>query len=105
MTKTQFCGELFKDADVDCDGFTGSFEVQELDATAEDLLNTMFANHEAYLAQPLAVITEYKKYRGVGAGGRTNVYGGATLICKTITSGSDYVSSKWEFFVPKRQSF
>ena len=106
ITKTQFCGENRPDSDVDVNGYTITFEVQELDSKAEDLLNLIDANHKANLAQPLFVLTEYKKYRGTGAGDRTNVYGGASLICKRITNseGGGYIGSQWEAFVPTRES-
>lgn len=104
ITKTQFCGEQYPDADVDCNGFTITFEVHEYDSNAEDVLDMMEARHQDFLAQPLIVLTEYKKYRGTAAGSRTNVYDVKAAICKRITNsdGGNYVSSQWECFATTR---
>lgn len=106
ITKTQFCGEMFEDGDTDITGIGGRFKIHELKGDAEQLLDTLIANHKAHLAPPLVTLTEYKKYRGTGAGDRTNVYPSCMLICKSMTksSGGDYIGSEWEFWVQDREA-
>jgi hypothetical protein len=105
VTKTQFTGEARLDADQDVNGYDISFEVEELDAKTEDLLDLMDANQLAGLPPPQCYISTLKTYRQPGTQDREYIYNPVTLTCKQSTdaNGSSYVGSKWEGFAPYRK--
>lgn len=106
LTKTPFCGESRLDGDTDFNGYDFSFEIEELDAKAEDLLGLMDANQAAGIAPPQYVVTTFKKYRQAGEGSIEHVYQEVVLTCtqSTRSEGSSYVGSKWSGFAPRRDT-
>jgi hypothetical protein len=104
LVTSKFVGEARDDGDSDFSGYDVSFEIEELDSKAEDVLDAIDAAQRANQAPPRFVITEQKLYRQVGQGAVVYVYHPVTLVCEQITdsNGSSYVGSKWKGFSPDR---
>ena len=106
IVTTQFCGQPRKEADQDFHGYKLSFEVEELDRTAENIIQQCDEAQKNQLPPPRAIISTLKIYREPGKGTISHVYHPVTLNCtqSTDANGSSYISSKWEGFAPERET-
>jgi hypothetical protein len=105
ITTTQFTGEPRLDADQDVNGYNISFEIEELDAKAEETLDVIDANQLAGLPPPSCFVTTLKNYRQPGVQPLEHLYSPVTLTCESSVdaNGGNYVGSKWKGFSPYRK--
>jgi hypothetical protein len=102
--ETDFIGETEPDGDTLLRGYNFSFETQELDRKADDLVAALQANQDAFLPPPTIMMTVFKQYRQPSAGAVTHIYSEISMkVDSEDAEGKSYLTYKFSGFAKHRE--